>query len=424
MEYFYQEDRTSKLRNKSLKSKADTSRNKYISDPLSSFTVKTAITLDDIKKLDKTQFENPVISFYLTLSGYNTLRDPKNYITTFNSLKTETIKKRKEYVESMTSKEHSLFQQDIEEIREYIENGIVTSGFRSFVIFKSGKDLSELIQLPVPVRSAFVIDINPYTLPLEIALAENKQYLLVQFTKEHATISTYRFGSIQKETDLHAEILPDYSVNSTRRPRPGKDQRHIEHHHERHMKHVCEHISKRMGDIHLEGVIIIGHEKTETEKLINHFTKELTDKIIGADYISPEQQHDTNTILLSIQNLISKHEKKLEKEMIDVVERAEGKRELIMGLRQVIAAQNRGMLQHLYVNPYAHRGGYRCRTHTYLSLRPSDCPLCNKPTHRIENIIDELIEVSRTHNASTRLFVHEPHLLEMYESVAALPFTR
>jgi hypothetical protein len=157
---------------------------------------------------------------------------------------------------------------------------------------------------------------------------------------------------------------------------------------------------------------------------VAEINKELKDKVIGVDYIYPEDQHDINVLLKSIQITISKYEKKLEREMIHVVERAEGKRELIMGLRQVIAAQNRGLIQHLYVSPYEYRGGYRCRTHPYLSLRPTDCEMCQKPMQRIENIIDELIEISRTHNASTHLFVQEPHLLDMYESVAALPYSR
>ena len=422
MEYFYQEEERLRKndRKKDAKERSTAARQKYTSPTSFQFTIHKIFSLEEIKELDRQTFEYPVISFYLTLSGYNTLRDPKNYVSTFNSLKTETMKKRIEYVESMTSKEHGIVMEGIEQIRAYIENDIVTDGYKSFIIFKSGDKLNKLIQLPVPVRNAFVIDMNPYTLPLEMALAENKKYLFVQFTKEEALINIYRFGIITKEKKIEADSLPE-AIDGTR---PGKTERHIEHYHDKYMRHVCEYIQKRMDNHDLRGVIIMGHEKTETEKLLNHFPKELKDKMIGVDYISPEEQHDLNVILKSIQVTIARYEKRQEREMIKVVEQAEGKRELIMGLRQVVAAQNRGLIQHLYINPYEYRGGYRCRNHSYLSLRPADCDVCQQPLQRIENIIDELIEISRTHNASTHLFVQEPHLLDMYENVAALPYSR
>lgn len=380
----------------------------------------TTISPLDIQNILKKSYKNPVISLYLTFNAFTTTERPPTYQTIFNSMQIEECKKRKAYIDTLPHSPQKTLTEDITQIEEFLVNDLNIEGIKSLIIFKSGKDLQTVIQLPVHLTNKFVIDINPYISPLFRVLNKRSNYLTLQISQDIAKFYSSQFGQLQEIYKIDSNV-PDPSVELAR---PAKVQRHRLDHRNRHFKKAADYIYKQFINHHFDYLIVIGNEHNTTDEFLNFLHPEAKKKLIHTSNLSPQEHGDKNILLKKIEEAIEPNETLREQDLIEIINQLDGKREMIKGLEQVIKAQNRGMIQHLYVaGTFSHKG-YKCPDHPYLSLDKKDCALCNRELQEVENIVDELIEASYTHNASTHVFTAVPTLMSNYDNVAAALYTR
>jgi peptide subunit release factor 1 (eRF1) len=74
----------------------------------------------------------------------------------------------------------------------------------------------------------------------------------------------------------------------------------------------------------------------------------------------------------------------------------------------------------LVLSQALHEKGFVCKQHHFLSLESTKCPFCNAELMPVENVVDEIVEISRLHGVNTTVVEHRQDLLERYQGIAAM----
>lgn len=396
---------------KSKKGKRQVKRIKK-STLVNSAAVKTLITQADLEHLVKDKYSKPVVSLYLTFTPEKVIRERKVFLSVFNSLKATELRKRKLFIDKLNHDQHETIKSDLGEITAFLEN-FDAEDTKSLIIFKSGKELNEVVKLPVRVRDFLAIDVDPYIVPLQALLEQYKKLLIVEVTKERSIFSTYHLGYTEDIDVLKSHVRS----NKVDKSIPGKAQRHRLTYLQRHLKETSLRVHKYFKDYKCALIFIYGTDSSLLSEFTDYLGDDLREKIIASDALSP---HETKKDLhISIEKAIENYRSKQEEVEITSLNQYQANGVLSYGLSEVLEAMNRFIIRKLIIDEELSESGFICNTHHYLALTDTNCPYCKKSLLPAENIVDELVELALLHEIEIVTIKQKKDLLKKYFGIVA-----
>ena len=387
---------------------------KLISTQLSrKFLKKDSVNPSDIKTLARTTYKNPVISLYLTFTADST-SGRHGYIHEFNSLKHEYEHSHKKFLTTLPHDKKVSFRKDLKDIEEYVKEFAVRPNIKTVVIFKSGDTLHQIFNLPFLLENTLVVNHAPYLMPLEELMEEQKNILVIQANREAIIWYRYRNGGIQEITTQRYELPSDLL---------GKHlsaglQRHIHEHLHHFVQGATRNFLKAMKTKY-EAIFVAG-EAEMTALIEQSLPADLSRNI--REHITLPVQVSSNDLLSLIQEKLHEYEMQKEEALLEEMAQHKQRGELVSGIGQVIEAQNRLLVAYLIADKKLEQPGFVCRRDWYFSLDLETCVACGGKLSSSENILDDLLEVSRLYNINHEIIQTEPNEAKMdkFGGIAAI----
>jgi release factor family 10 len=372
------------------------------------------MSLRELRQMVEQEYETPVVSLYLNFSPDRLVRaDRPIFLSIFESLRQGELQRRKSYLESLTRPQRNRLEDDLAEISLFLENYRPT-GARSIALFKSGEQLLRGLSLSARSADALTIDRDPYTEPLEGIMEANRRVLVIELSKEAATLSVYHLG-VEEVIDTISAPAGTGSVQS-KRPEDIVERRDETHLHW-HFESVARLAARVFRERDCELVALVG-EAVLLEAFDDFLPKALKDKLIVEINASPGDSRPQwlPAVGKAVDRLRSDEEAAAIGELGWY--RAHGR--LAAGMESVIEPVNQLLARRLFIRGDLRQPGWICRTHHYLSLEPGQCVFDGAELLPVENIADELIEVARLHGMDVMVVSKRPELLDPFGGVAVV----
>jgi hypothetical protein len=376
-------------------------------------TTPAVISPEDLKALVETQYENPVISLYLRLNPEKMKPLQKGLLRSFHSLNASAIKERKDFIKTLSRAQKQTLTQDLEEIEVFLSEYLVPANLRSLIIFKSGETVNRIFRLPVRTADSLSIDVDPYILPLETVLEENPRVLMVEVSKEKSRFLSYHLGRCWEAGKVRSFVptgLVDKSI-------PGRVQRHRLNHLHLHLKETARRTYQLYSQLGCEALMLIA-DKRILSQFEDFLHETLREEIISRIHSSPAGETRDRKEL--IEDALRDHKSEVEAKGIEELSAYKPREELVSGLGQVIDACNSFLIRRLLVGQSLRHEGFVCAKHHYVSLEDADCPVCGARVLPVENVIDEIVEISRLHRVDVDIVEIREELLAGYDGIAAV----
>lgn len=374
------------------------------------------ISREDVRAIGSATYENPVVSLYLSFSPERLVRaDRPVFLSIFSSLRHQALENRRAYIDGLAHAQRLRIPDDLREVQEFLE-AFEPAGARALVIFKSGEHLNRVVPLPVRVADSLTIEADAYVEPLEAILEEQHRMLVLDVAREHTNLSIYELG-YERPLDSVKEDLP----RETHEPfREGIVERHRLVHVKWQFKAAAQLADRLARERGADLVVLIG-EETVVKEFDDYLPKALRDRIVARIQLPPDA--DANQRRAALDQILTEQRARDEEAAIAELGFYQGHGRLAAGLESVITAIDLFLARQLVVRDDLGGPGFICRNHHFLSLKPGSCPFDNQPLEDAENVVDELIEMSRLHGVDVVLVSQRRELLEPYEGIAAVLVT-
>jgi peptide chain release factor subunit 1 len=320
---------------------------------------------------------------------------------------------RLDFLSALSRAQREVVDQDLNEVERFLASEFVPENVRSLILFKSNDELNRVIRVPVRTADMLVIDVDPYTFPLESVLEADEKVLVVEVAKERTRLSTYHLG-FTRELDVVKSFVPTDTVDASR---PGKVQRHRLTHLHWHLK-LSAGLASRYFREHQCAVLVLIGEKRVSELFVDCLPEALREKIIAKIHGSPFS--NGGEWRPQVENALSAYRADREEHALRAFGRHKARGVLAAGLREVVEACNLFLIRKLYVGLNCHSRGYICRAHHYLALEPVTCPFCGQPLLEVSDVVDEVIEICRLHRTELMIVERKQELLAGYGGIAAV----
>jgi hypothetical protein len=372
------------------------------------------VSEDKIRALVETEYSDPVISLYLSLSPEKVAPEPKGLLRSFHSMKTRALEEQKDFIASLSKSQKATLEHDLQEIDAFLADYFVPQHFRSLIIFRSGEKVNEVIGLLVPSKDVFKIDPDPYIAPLEAVLEDHEKVLFVESAKDDTKFLLYQLGSCQ-QIERAKSFVPSDTVD---RSIPHRAQEHRLEHLRTHLRQVASEIYY-LYEHGSWDLLVLMAENRIAALLDEYLHESLKPKIIGRVLDSPDADTDNRKEL--IEDALRQYRADKESKAIDSLHNYKPE-ELAASLRNVIKVQNLFLVRKLLVSEGLHQKGFVCKEHHYLSLEAGNCPFDNSELLGAGNVTDEIIEVARMHGVELLIIKQRQDLLVEYGGIAAIHY--
>jgi peptide subunit release factor 1 (eRF1) len=354
------------------------------------------------------------VTLYLNLTPAKVVREPPVSLTAFNSMRHREVTARQDLVGALSGQQRRRLQADLDEIDDLLDSPSLSQA-RSVVVFKSGQDLNQVIRLPIRTADSLTIDVDPYVEPLAAALERYPKALIIEVSKDESRFWSQHLGHLE-EIEAQRAFTP---VEEVRTGAESKMQRHRLTHLHWHMKGTAQRADRLFADQGPDVLVLCGDESVLSE-LERFLPDRLRVKVEGRLRFSPHR--DRKDWQRQIEEVLAGHLRKEEEAALTRLGEYVGHGLLAGGLAGVLEVVNRFLVRRLFVCAGLHAPGFVCRQHHFLSLRPDRCPFCGSELLPVENLADELIEISRMQGIELMVIDERCDLLEPQGGVAAVTY--
>jgi hypothetical protein len=375
-------------------------------------TLGHVISPEDIKTLTGRRYENPVISLYLQFNAQKVTPQGKALLRVFHSMKHEALKQRRDWIDTLEKQQKKRLRNDLEEVEAFLLAHTSPKEVHSVIVFKSGSELNRVVMLPVRMIEILTIDVDPYVMPLDIALEENERVLFVEFSLNECRLFLYHLGYCQ-EIDRITTSLPAAPIEGDTTDGASRRLAHAEWH----LKKTAQHVYALYNARSCQALILMG-EARSAHFLESYLHQTLREKIISRIYSTPAANQRSRKEL--IENALHELKSAREDETMKEISGYRPGTELICGLRDVVRACNLFLIRKLFAAQGVPARGFLCKEHHYLSFAKEECPFCHRTLSSVSSVLDEVIEIARLRGLGITMFENRPDLLAAYEGVAAV----
>jgi hypothetical protein len=376
--------------------------------------VERLLSSAELRELATREYEQPVVSLYLSFAPETVVGKPRAHLNLFNSLRHRELAARRDPMEGLSARQRNALQADLDAIETFLTD-LEPQGDRSLAILKSGRQLNRVIRLPVRTANRLTIDHDPYLEPLEATLAENPPALVIEVEKEVSRLWSHHLGRLQ-QIDSLASFVPTDTVDASR---SGKAQRHRHTHLVWHLKATAQLAARLVTEQDFKLLVLSG-ERTVLAELEDFLPKAVQDRIVSRlkEFSDKQRQELENEVAAAL----AEHRRTQEEAALSYLGQYRAGGVLTSGLAGVVEAVTLFQVRRLFVSSRLEQPGHVCRQHHYLSLQAGRCPFCDAELLAVENIVDELIEVARLHGVEVMLVQERPDLLDECGGLAAVTY--
>lgn len=369
------------------------------------------ISARDLRSLVRT-YEAPVISLYLDFAPLGAPRAPLR--TLFHSVRHVETEARSRFIEQLPRRARQILDLDLREIELFLENLEPDRG-RGLVLFKSGEELSRVTIVPTRTPDRMVIDPDPFIEPLEAILDAQHRALIVWVEKDRAEFRVHFLGRQHDIASLDSFVPAD----RVDRSRPGAAQRHRLTHEHWHLREVLRRTSDLIAEHECDTLIVAGSEPI-TDVLAEMLPKQLRGMLIGT--LRPEPRWTRRRWETAADTVLAELRRTEEEAALEELPFLQSRGRVAAGLAATLDALNVFLARDLYVSDSLEQRGFICREHHFLALQDGACPFDDTPLLEVEDVVDEAIEVARTHGVGTLVVEQRGDLLEPYTGIAAVTY--
>ncbi len=316
----------------------------------------------------------PVVSFYLSTLPYR--EDPVQR----GERLLQTLEGRG--VEAEQDRIRSFLREELPGLLKSQEPYAV----RGVAVFASApREFFQVYPLPHSVRDLAVADRSPYIRPLSTLLDEYKRYLVVVVDPKKARFYEMFLGAITDAEKLRG-IRPFERVKSP----PPRRKRHYDYVIAQHYLSVAEYTADLMFRKHFD-LLIIGEPRAFQGQFSLYLPFSLREKIAGTMEADPTD--DIAVVLARARRVERAYERAEEERTLKRFrEILEAGGPAVAGLPAVLDALMHNQLQTILLAEGFQREGVRCPSCGFLGLEEATCPVCGRPTVRVPDVVDDLVE--------------------------------
>jgi peptide chain release factor subunit 1 len=280
---------------------------------------------------------------------------------------------------------------DIKRIESYVRGGFDRSGVRGLAMFScSAESLWEVVALPVPVRSHVVVNHQPAVSQLESVVRDYESFGVLLVDRRRTRLFRFELGELVDRSELIDELPRDYDIRGMRER--GEVKPHVDelaHQHARraaqaawaaHQERAFDHLALGGPDDVVGKVEAALHpylrERCCTRMAVSMSASvaEIRDAAIGLEQAAS---------------------RKREAGLVDKLREQTGAdSRAVAGLGPTLAALGERRVDRLLVSEGFGQPGFRCEPCGWLSAKGPKCPVCSGAMVRIDDVVEEAVEVA------------------------------
>ena len=321
--------------------------------------------------------DDPVVSLYLDVDGRRFVR-PRDY-----ELHLEALVRQ-------ATEQHPEASGDVRKIESHVKGGLDRSQTRGLALFScSGGGLWEVVELPVRVRNAVVVNATPHIRELEAVLDENERFGVLLADKQRARMFVFELGQLVDKSERFDQ-LPRHEDD-----RGDWDKDHVRGHSaeiaHQHLKRAADVAFSVFQDQDYDHLILGAPDEIskELEQVLHSYLKSRVAAHINVPVNAPD-----SVIVEAALEVESRVERQKEARLVarlrDAVGAGNGG---VAGLAPVLAALVERRVETLLVSDGYEAPGWRCQTCAHLAVRGPACPVCPSGSmQRVDDVVEEAVE--------------------------------
>ncbi|MCX6566774.1 MAG: hypothetical protein NTW38_10220 [Candidatus Aminicenantes bacterium] len=307
-------------------------------------------------------------------------------------------------------------EKDLTAVEAYC-GGNMTSASPGLAIYAcSGAGFWEKLDLPEAPHGRIVFDHNPYIRPVNRILENRRRFLVLILDRREARWYEIFMGRIGPLASLSSDI-PKKAKSGVEGQETKRIERHVDalvHGHLKRAAQMTFDILKKNGFAGLwVGCADVLHR--DFEALLHPFVRERIKGRLKTKPADPLDKvlHEAEELE---RQLKGQEEDILLKKLVGEIEKGSRARS---GLRDCLAAINKGEVQTLVVTRLHAVPGKHCPRCNLLYLDELRCPSCERKTETRPDIVDEAIEAALQRHCDIK-YVNAPSKLDHYGKIGAL----
>jgi peptide chain release factor subunit 1 len=321
--------------------------------------------------------DDPVVSLYLDVDGRRFVR-PRDY-----ELRLEALVRQ-------ATEQHPEAVGDVRRIESHVKGGLDRSQTRGLALFSCASGgLWEVVELPVPVRNAVVVNATPHIRQLEAVLDENERFGVLLADKQRARMFVFELGQLVDKSERFDQ-LPRHEDD-----RGDWDKDHVRDHSaeiaHQHLKRAADVAFSVFQDQDYDHLILGAPDEIskELEQELHSYLKGRVAAHINVPVNAPD-----SVIVEAALEVESRVERDKEARLVarlrDAVGAGNGG---VAGLAPVLSALVERRVETLLVSDGYEAPGWRCHACGHLAVRGPACPVCPSGSmHRVDDVVEEAVE--------------------------------
>lgn len=288
----------------------------------------------------------------------------------------------KRFLRSADQRAREIHDREAPRVQKHLDNWQPKG--RSIVIFTSGPaDIWELLNLDVALPTYVLANRTTHTAMLSRLLDEYPRMAVVLLDGEHARI----YVGEQRQTEQDAEITSDIpGWHDQGGWAQARYQRHIDFHHERHLKKVADELKDLFYSKPFDRLVLVGVDQA-VDELRGMLNDPIAQRFIGS-FGMDFKQHSDDEILQRASELRTDALRKEEITLVQrIVDAAESGGRGVAGLDETIQAIFEGRVETLARVAGIIAEGSACEQCEYFSAGSfGECPICGGSAEHLDDV--------------------------------------
>lgn len=306
---------------------------------------------------------------------------------------------------------------DLDLIADYGGQALGTSNAAGLAVFSaSQKSFWQPLELPHGPRSRVIFDANFYVRPLASILDKYSHICAILIDRREAVWYDISMGEIKFLDKILSDVPSRVRDGGFEGTSAKRIERHIDAHLQEHYKKTALktfELSKK----HPFDWLFIGTEENHSSEFESHLHSYLCDKVKAR--LHSRASDPPAKVLQEVLEVEGRLKKAEEEEVVQkLITELERGGLATSGLRDTIHRLNQFEVQTLVVTHNFSRPGRICPTHKFLYLDDLKCPIDDKKTDVVQDLIDEAIETVLKRGGTVRQ-VEPPSKLDRYGGIGA-----
>jgi peptide chain release factor subunit 1 len=306
---------------------------------------------------------------------------------------------------------------DLDLIADHSSQVLGSSNAAGLAVFSaSQKKFWEALELPHGPRNRVIFDMNFYVRPLASILDKYSPACVLLVSRREAVWYSVSMGEIKALDRIESDVPGRVREGGFEGTEAKRIERHVDAHLQDHYKKSAQRtfeISKKLSFDWL----LIGCEDNHSGEFEAHLHSYLRDKVKARLHAHPTDP--PAKVLQEVLEVESRLKKAEEEEAVQkLVAELERGGLATSGLRDTIHRLNQFEVQTLVVTHNLSRPGRICPTHKLLYLDELQCPIDDKKTDVVQDLIDEAIETVLKRGGTVRQ-IEPPSKLDRYGGIGA-----